>query len=60
MYVCFMLLQGMCLLHWACDRGHIDVLQLLLDNEAKINATDAEGQTALHYGKINIMNIIKE
>ncbi|XP_072014480.1 acyl-CoA-binding domain-containing protein 6-like [Amphiura filiformis] len=41
--------EGLCLLHWACDRGHLDVLQLLLDNEAKVNATDAEGQTALHY-----------
>lgn len=41
--------EGMCLLHWACDRGHIDVIQLLVDHDAEINRTDSDGQTALHY-----------
>ena len=41
----------MSLLHWACDRGHVNVTQALLDHKADVNVLDAEGQTPLHYGK---------
>jgi len=41
--------QGMTLLHWACDRGHEDVVRYLIKNKAEINAQDADGQTPLHY-----------
>lgn len=41
--------QGMSLLHWACDRGHLEVVKLLLDRGADSDAKDAEGQTPLHY-----------
>ncbi|XP_033642937.1 acyl-CoA-binding domain-containing protein 6-like [Asterias rubens] len=41
--------EGMSLLHWACDRGHVNVTQALLDHKADVNVLDAEGQTPLHY-----------
>lgn len=44
-----MFFPGMTLLHWACDRGHPDIVRYLIQNEANINQTDSEGQTALHY-----------
>lgn len=41
--------DGMTALHWAADRGHVDVAKLLLDNSADVNARDECGQTPLHY-----------
>ncbi|XP_033878621.2 acyl-CoA-binding domain-containing protein 6 [Acipenser ruthenus] len=41
--------EGRALLHWACDRGHKDLVSVLLQNKANINSQDDEGQTALHY-----------
>ncbi|MBN3307127.1 acyl-CoA-binding domain-containing protein 6 [Amia ocellicauda] len=41
--------EGRALLHWACDRGHKDLVSVLLQNSADINSQDDEGQTALHY-----------
>ena len=35
--MCALCLQGMCLLHWACDRGHYNVLEVLLASNADIN-----------------------
>lgn len=37
------------LLHWAADRGHSDVVRLLLARGATVDCRDAEGQTPLHY-----------
>ena len=34
----FAIFQGMTLLHWACDRGHEDVVRYLIKNKAEINA----------------------
>ncbi|KAG8436798.1 hypothetical protein GDO86_007762 [Hymenochirus boettgeri] len=41
--------EGRSLLHWACDRGHTQLVSVLLLNNAKINMQDSEGQTPLHY-----------
>uniref|UniRef100_H3AAY6 Acyl-CoA-binding domain-containing protein 6 n=2 Tax=Latimeria chalumnae TaxID=7897 RepID=H3AAY6_LATCH len=41
--------EGRVLLHWACDRGHKELVSVLLQHEADINSQDDEGQTALHY-----------
>ncbi|KAF6292344.1 acyl-CoA binding domain containing 6 [Rhinolophus ferrumequinum] len=41
--------QGRALLHWACDRGHKELVTVLLQYRADINCQDNEGQTALHY-----------
>lgn len=41
--------EGRALLHWACDRGHKDLVTMLLEQKAEINIQDSEGQTALHY-----------
>ena len=41
------------LLHWCCDRGHAELVYLLLNHNVNINTQDGDGQTALHYGKYN-------
>ncbi|XP_025940422.1 acyl-CoA-binding domain-containing protein 6 isoform X7 [Apteryx rowi] len=42
--------EGRALLHWACDRGHKELVSVLLQHAADVNSQDGEGQTALHYG----------
>jgi len=42
--------EGMTALHWAVDRGHEDLVKLLLTEfKANINAQDGDGSTPLHY-----------
>jgi acyl-CoA-binding protein len=41
--------NGMTLLMWACDRGHMDIVRYLIDNKANLNERDIDGQTCLHY-----------
>ena len=41
------------MLHWACDRGHLDVVKFLINRGADVNVQDGDLQTPLHYGKIN-------
>ncbi|KAL5012405.1 hypothetical protein ScPMuIL_010956 [Solemya velum] len=41
--------DGLCLLHWACDRGYDDMVKVLLDHKADIDQQDGDKQTALHY-----------
>ncbi|KAL8550962.1 hypothetical protein ACS0TY_000153 [Phlomoides rotata] len=44
--------EGRAPLHWAVDRGHLNITSLLLNKDADVNAQDAEGQTALHYAAV--------
>lgn len=42
--------EGLGAIHWAADRGHANILDILLKNGANVNLVDQEsGQTALHY-----------
>ncbi|VVC24890.1 FERM/acyl-CoA-binding protein, 3-helical bundle,Acyl-CoA-binding protein, ACBP,Ankyrin repeat- [Cinara cedri] len=42
--------MGMAPIHWASDRGDLDILKFLIeDRSADINFQDDTGQTALHY-----------
>lgn len=42
--------EGMNLLHWACDRGHVEMVSTLCERfGSDINVRDAFQQTPLHY-----------
>lgn len=41
--------SGMGLIHWAADRGDVNILKYLLNLKVDVNMLDADGQTALHY-----------
>ncbi|KAL6952094.1 hypothetical protein U1Q18_051914 [Sarracenia purpurea var. burkii] len=42
--------QGLALLHWAADRGDLDIVRYLVEEKkANMDCLDNEGQTALHY-----------
>uniref|UniRef100_A0A1J3D067 Acyl-CoA-binding domain-containing protein 1 n=2 Tax=Noccaea caerulescens TaxID=107243 RepID=A0A1J3D067_NOCCA len=44
--------EGRTPLHWAIDRGHMNVAEALVDKKADVNAKDNEGQTSLHYAVV--------
>ncbi|KAL5538995.1 hypothetical protein UlMin_024314 [Ulmus minor] len=44
--------EGRTPLHWAVDRGHLNVIELLVSKNADINAKDDEGLTPLHYAAV--------
>lgn len=42
--------NGLTVLHWAADRGHLEAAKLIISNdESVINTQDADGQSPLHY-----------
>lgn len=41
--------NGMTMLMWACDRGHLAVVKYLIEHGADPNKQDPDGQTCLHY-----------
>jgi acyl-CoA-binding protein len=41
--------DGLGLIHWAADRGSVEVLRVLISCGGDVNLQDSEGQTALHY-----------
>ncbi|CAH8279496.1 unnamed protein product [Arabidopsis lyrata] len=44
--------EGRTPLHWAIDRGHLNVAEALVEKNADVNAKDNEGQTSLHYAVV--------
>ncbi|CAK9159401.1 unnamed protein product [Ilex paraguariensis] len=44
--------EGRTPLHWAVDRGHLNITELLVSQSADVNAKDNEGQTPLHYATV--------
>ncbi|XP_042481321.1 acyl-CoA-binding domain-containing protein 1-like [Macadamia integrifolia] len=44
--------DGQTPLHWAVDRGHLNIVELLVSRNADVNAKDSEGQTPLHYAAV--------
>lgn len=44
--------EGRTPLHWAVDRGHSNVVELLVSRNADINVKDVDGQTPLHYAVV--------
>ncbi|KAF9603980.1 hypothetical protein IFM89_039334 [Coptis chinensis] len=44
--------EGRTPLHWAVDRGHLKVAELLVSKKADVNIKDNEGQTPLHYASV--------
>ncbi|XP_049773001.1 acyl-CoA-binding domain-containing protein 6-like [Schistocerca cancellata] len=54
---------GMALLHWAADRGNMEMVDCLVEKlKADVNLKDADGQTALHYaaacGHVNVTKFL--
>ncbi|KAL9661905.1 hypothetical protein QQ045_026733 [Rhodiola kirilowii] len=52
--------EGRTPLHWAVDRGHQDMVELLMSKNADVNAKDNEGQTPLHYAATCEREVIAE
>ncbi|KAK3229633.1 hypothetical protein Dsin_001514 [Dipteronia sinensis] len=44
--------EGRTPLHWAVDRGHFHITEVLLSRKSDVNAKDNEGQTPLHYAVV--------
>ncbi|KAK4777318.1 hypothetical protein SAY87_017505 [Trapa incisa] len=44
--------EGRTPLHWAVDRGHFNVVELLISKGADVNSKDKEGQVPLHYAAL--------
>lgn len=44
--------EGRTPLHWAVDRGHLNVAELLVRKNADVNVKDNDGQTPLHYAVV--------
>lgn len=44
--------EGCTALHFAADRGHVDIIEVLVGRGASVDAQDLDGQTPLHYAAL--------
>ena len=44
--------EGCTALHFAADRGHVDIIEVLVGRGASVDARDLDGQTPLHYAAL--------
>lgn len=44
--------EGLTALHYACDRGNLEMVQFLVEEGANVNIQDSYGETPLHVAKI--------
>ncbi|SOV78043.1 acyl-CoA-binding protein, putative [Plasmodium sp. gorilla clade G3] len=55
--------SGLTPLHYACDRGYIDIVKYLVHQGANINVEDSYGDTPLHMAayseKLNVVDFLK-
>ncbi|ETW27068.1 hypothetical protein PFFCH_05509, partial [Plasmodium falciparum FCH/4] len=55
--------SGLTPLHYACDRGYIDIVKYLVNQGANINVEDSYGDTPLHMAayseKLNVVDFLK-
>ncbi|KAI9278483.1 acyl-CoA-binding protein [Phascolomyces articulosus] len=49
--------DGLTALHHACDRGNLEMVKLLIELGANVNAKTNEQETPLHYGKFIFLGI---
>lgn len=41
--------EGLLPIHWAADRGYLEIIKKLIEKGTDVNAQDEDGQTPLHY-----------
>ncbi len=49
---------GLTALHLAAKNGHVDMIEMLLKDNANIDVTDEDGWTALHYAANNDCEVV--
>ena len=47
-------------LHFAAEKGHVDVAKVLIQNGADVNAVDENKSTALHYAALMDMLTLRK
>ncbi|XP_038686760.1 acyl-CoA-binding domain-containing protein 1 isoform X2 [Tripterygium wilfordii] len=52
--------EGRTPLHWAVDRGHLNIVEKLVGRNADVNTKDNEGQTPLHYAAVCEREVVAE
>ena len=54
--------EGRTPLQYAAREGHVDIVKMLIENDAKVNATDFNDCTALHHaargGHVDVVKVL--
>mmetsp|Transcript_20810 Transcript_20810/g.35648 ORF Transcript_20810/g.35648 Transcript_20810/m.35648 type:complete len:187 (+) Transcript_20810:238-798(+) len=64
MQMLMLLKQGSTPLHWACQKGNVEMIEYLIKHKAKVNTVDFDGWNALHYcvqgGHLKALKVLVE